>query len=573
MVILVVLVYFVFPIFIHLIFPSTSLVVAATSINKTVNVNAVSNVPYIFYQKGYVALYSEELDTGMITDGSQQILIEVDTSTIACTSSNSCYNGLGNLDNLLQPVTNGQPIFPTGALVYRIGSQKHSLEFTDWNLINSTFFVLSPPTQSGKLFFAFWDVNNVDNNGFISVNILFTSSLLLYHELVVIDFNNTYPVFNPSLLHNDSGYYLTYSTFDRSPSTTSPRLSTFTNDNFWMDTEKNIIHAHDLGVIFDTNTQFYYVYGTTALIDYYANLGINVYRSKDLVDWEFRGQAVTQEQLLTYFGGIHNSVYYYANERPKVVYNSFTKKYVMWTHVWTYDFTMGGSMVLTSDKPDSGYSVLSFDGTTFGRDGGDQSIFVDPKSVSTPKQAIRLVYNGGGPFSQFQPIYLLSLDSTYTQIDKVLSYVYRPEGVLEAPAIFYYEKLNGYFLLASLQNGWKSSQTFAWFATALTGPWLDVDLQMGTFPDPLNTFKFLPSWNAQTTFILPSTTNPDRFIWMADRWKLYECIPYSAMYPNCYNQPNYGLLTQLPNAVSIWLELIVHSQTQLEIVWSDNVYL
>jgi hypothetical protein len=84
------------------------------------------------------------------------------------------------------------------------------------------------------------------------------------------------------------------------------------------DTNGNVVHAHGGGMLKEGN--YYYWLGENRDG---TNL-VNLYRSTDLKNWEFRANLLYKSM-----GGELAT----ANiERPKLLYNASTDKYVMWMH-------------------------------------------------------------------------------------------------------------------------------------------------------------------------------------------------------------------------------------------------
>ena len=116
----------------------------------------------------------------------------------------------------------------------------------------------------------------------------------------------------------------------------------------WPDTEGRHINAHGGGVLLHNGT--YYWFGehkderTSA-----AMVGVTCYSSTDLVNWKNEGVAlcVSSEKGADLERGC-------IIERPKVIYNAATKKFVMWFHLELrhhgYDAARFG--VAVSDKPE-----------------------------------------------------------------------------------------------------------------------------------------------------------------------------------------------------------------------------
>ena len=95
----------------------------------------------------------------------------------------------------------------------------------------------------------------------------------------------------------------------------------------WPDNRGEHINAHGGGVLLHEGT--YYWYGEHKSAHTSAALvGINCYSSANLIDWTYEGVALpvsTQKGNDIEQGCVM--------ERPKVIYNEKTKKFVMWFHL------------------------------------------------------------------------------------------------------------------------------------------------------------------------------------------------------------------------------------------------
>ncbi|MDQ0887780.1 beta-xylosidase [Paenibacillus sp. V4I9] len=83
------------------------------------------------------------------------------------------------------------------------------------------------------------------------------------------------------------------------------------------------MQAHGGGVIKSGDT--YYWFGEDKSHNSALFKAVSVYASKDLIQWEFRNQALT---IASDPANLTNAKI----ERPKVMYNEKTKKYIMWGH-------------------------------------------------------------------------------------------------------------------------------------------------------------------------------------------------------------------------------------------------
>ena len=112
---------------------------------------------------------------------------------------------------------------------------------------------------------------------------------------------------------------------------TAAKLSEFTNHAaVWPDNNGAHISAHGGCMLKVGDT--YYWYGEHRMRD--RKTGVHAYSSKDLYNWKDEGLVFDSATMQTQqgqggrrgFGGFANI------ERPKVVYNAKTKKYVLWFH-------------------------------------------------------------------------------------------------------------------------------------------------------------------------------------------------------------------------------------------------
>src|SRR4051812_19951796 len=125
----------------------------------------------------------------------------------------------------------------------------------------------------------------------------------------------------------------------------------------WKDTDGKPINAHGAGIL-EYNGRYYLFgeikKGVTWLVpgqaweDYRVPAGgVSCYSSKDLVNWKNEGVAlrpVTGDPGQDLDTGR-------VIERPKVVYNKKTGKFVMWMHIDKNDYSYSQAGVAVSDKP------------------------------------------------------------------------------------------------------------------------------------------------------------------------------------------------------------------------------
>jgi len=125
----------------------------------------------------------------------------------------------------------------------------------------------------------------------------------------------------------------------------------------WKDTDGNPINAHGAGVLY--NKGVYYLYGeikkgATRLVpgqswEAYrvAAGGVSCYMSADLVHWQYKGVALAPNTTDSGHD-LHTSK---VIERPKVVYNKSTAKFVMWMHIDKEDYSYARAGAAVSSRP------------------------------------------------------------------------------------------------------------------------------------------------------------------------------------------------------------------------------
>jgi len=275
------------------------------------------------------------------------------------------------------------------------------------------------------------------------------------------------------------------------------------NKKIWKDTKGNPINAHGGGLLLHKGTYYWFgeiKQGNTWLVpgqqweDYRVPAGgISCYSSKDLIKWKFEGQA-----LATLKGQPnHDLDTSKVVERPKVIYNQKTKKFVMWMHVDANDYSYAQTGVAISDKPQGPYKFLGSIKPN-GQESRDMTLYKDDDNRAY------LIYSSES--NKTMQVCLLNDDylSPTTNYKRITSAQNR-----EAPAVFKYNKK--YYLITSDCTGWSPNQSTYAIADSLLGDWK----QMGN-PCLGNGAK--NTFGAQSTYIIPIHGHPDTFLFLADVW-------------------------------------------------------
>lgn len=315
--------------------------------------------------------------------------------------------------------------------------------------------------------------------------------------------------------------------------------NTFKPGQLWLDNRGVHINAHGGGLMYQNGT--YYWYGehkadTTSS----AYVGVTCYSSKNLTDWKYEGVALkveTQKGSDIEAGCIL--------ERPKVIYNKQTKKYVMWFHLELkgHGYNAARAGVAVSDKPTGPFLYLRSGRVNpycYSQDINRQILdtlkeenyakWWTPTWYKAIDQGLIFKHDfAGGQMSRDMTLYIdddgkayhiySSEENLTLQIAELSEdYTYHtgrfvrvaPAGQNEAPAIF---KRNGrYWMITSGCTGWAPNEARMFTATNIMGPWEKLPSPC-VGPDAKITF------GGQSTYIQKVEGKNDAFIFMADIWR------------------------------------------------------
>ncbi|MGB6151538.1 MAG: glycoside hydrolase family 43 protein [Pricia sp.] len=309
----------------------------------------------------------------------------------------------------------------------------------------------------------------------------------------------------------------------------------------WNDTEGTPINAHGGGMLFHDGS--YYWFGEHKIAGPKGNtsqVGVRVYSSKDLYNWKNEGVALAVKEDTTSMLQKGSVI-----ERPKVIYNDRTDKFVMWFHHELkgqgYDAAMTG--VAVSDEVTGPYEYLnSFrihpgvwpQNFTDIEQQKAEEIYKDKDASRNDKRDnAAYLYRDfeGGQMSRDMTLYkdddgsayhITSSEENATLLISKLADDYLsltdeyvrvfPGGNNEAPAIL--KKDGEYFMITSGLTGWDPNPARSAMADDMMGPWESLGNPVkGTEAEKKTTFK------SQSTYVLPVQGKEDAFIFMADRWR------------------------------------------------------
>ncbi|MBK0384069.1 family 43 glycosylhydrolase [Pedobacter sp. SD-b] len=309
----------------------------------------------------------------------------------------------------------------------------------------------------------------------------------------------------------------------------------------WLDTDGVMVNAHGGGILKYNDT--YYWYGEFKRSGKRGNMamdGVSCYSSKDLATWKNEGLAlkmIANTNSLLQPGCIL--------ERPKVIYNKKTKKFVMWFHHELkgkgYDAALTGLAVsdhpegpfkyLKSIRPNKGVwpqnfpdslKNLSFtiptdrnaewhkkviEGILVQRDfnkgqmARDMTLFVDDDGTAYHIHSSE----------DNQTLHISKLTDDYLDFTDEYWRV-KPGGSNEAPALFKYQ--NKYYLFTSGTTGWAPNPGRSFVADKIYGPYKNIGNPVRGSQEDIKT-----TFHSQSTYILPVNKGTEtKFIFMGDRW-------------------------------------------------------
>ena len=271
----------------------------------------------------------------------------------------------------------------------------------------------------------------------------------------------------------------------------------------WKDIDENPINAHGAGILFHNG--IYYMFGEikkgkTWLVpnqdweDYRVPAGgVSCYSSVDLLHWKYEGVALASET-----GDATNDLDTgKVIERPKVIYNEKTGKFVMWMHVDTKDYSYSQSGVAISSNPAGPYHYLGSVKPN-GQMARDMTLFKDEDEKAY------LVYSS----ENNNTMHICRLSDDYLSPTKTFIRILAGRK-REAPAMF--KNKRKYFLITSACTGWSPNAATYAVADNPLGPWKE-------FNNPCVGLEAETSFGSQGTFVLSIPGKPGHFIFMADRW-------------------------------------------------------
>ncbi|MDY7083638.1 MAG: RICIN domain-containing protein [Actinomycetota bacterium] len=289
---------------------------------------------------------------------------------------------------------------------------------------------------------------------------------------------------------------------------------TITNGVQFTDTSGAGVHAHGGGVL--KSGSYWYWFGENRNPDDTFR-AVSVYRSADLRTWEFRNNVLTSSSAAELGSA--------KIERPKVVHNASTGRYVMWMHKENgTDYGEARAAVASSATIDGTYTYHgSF----------------RPLNQHMSRD-ITLYSEGGAAYmisaaDENRDLQIYRLTADYLQVASLVGNFW-DNATREAPAMF---KRNGvYFLLTSGTSGWNPNQAKYATATSISGPWSGwTNVGDST------------TYGSQPAFVLPVGGS---YLYMGDRW--------AGAWSGPVNDSRY-----------VWLPISFPTSTSMSLTWYPTI--
>lgn len=321
-------------------------------------------------------------------------------------------------------------------------------------------------------------------------------------------------------------------------------LSSFRPGGHWTDNNGLHINAHGGGILYFKGKYFWYgEHKIEGMQGNKAQVGVHVYSSGDLYNWKDEEIALKVEDEQSGSDIAKGCIL----ERPKVIYNEKTSKFVMWFHLELKDagYDAARSGVAVSDHPEGPFTFIR----SFRPNAGFWPLNVQDFHKLPVADSIKQKYCGGKGClpAHVDSLNILGRDFTGGQMardmnlfvddnrkayhiysseenstihiselsDDYLSFSGKyarafPNRYMEAPTIL---KTSGgrYYFIGSDCTGWSPNAARSAAADHIFGPWVELG-------NPCIGKDSATTFHSQSTYILPIEGEKDAFIFMADRW-------------------------------------------------------
>lgn len=317
--------------------------------------------------------------------------------------------------------------------------------------------------------------------------------------------------------------------------------NSFVSGKLWKDTDGVHINAHGGGIAFVDGVYYWYgEYKTAGRGGNTSLQGVSCYSSKDLYHWKNEGIVlkVQEDPKSQITKGC-------VIERPKVIYNKKTGKYLMWFHLELKDqgYDAAKAAVAISDnpkgpfefkksyRPNKGFWPMNFD-DKYKSASSDETTLKPwtPEWLAAVKNGmfVRRDINKG-QMSRDMTVYIDDNDKAYlihSSEDNLTLHISEltedyldftdkwirvsPAGHNEAPTLF--KKAGIYYMITSGCTGWDPNEARLFQSKSIWGPWKSLG-------NPCIGKEAELTFRSQSTYVFPVAGKKDQFIFMGDRWK------------------------------------------------------
>jgi hypothetical protein len=269
------------------------------------------------------------------------------------------------------------------------------------------------------------------------------------------------------------------------------------NGQIWYDVDGNDIQAHGGCIIKVGN--LYYWYGEhkggpnvpNSRVERVDVIGVSCYTSPDLVNWKYEGLALEADKSDPE-SPLHPSK---VLERPKVLYNEKTDKYVMWFHSDRADYQFARVGVAISDTPKGPFRFIR-DFTPNKQDSRDMTVYKDNDGTA-------YLFHSA---NRNKTMNIARLTADYTDVDGFFVSVLADQE-REAPALFFSDGM--YYMISSGCTSWNPNAALYAECPHIMGKWKLID-------NPLEGKDARITFFGQSAYIFEAEGN---FYLMLDHWK------------------------------------------------------
>ncbi|GAA1581551.1 hypothetical protein GCM10009742_27790 [Kribbella karoonensis] len=348
------------------------------------------------------------------------------------------------------------------------------------------------------------------------------------------------------------------------PMSTAAPDGSFRPGQPWLDTSGKVIQAHGGQVVTakdEDGRRIYYWYGEDRSNGYYNSPGVHLYSSYDLYNWKDEGLALRAMSSVDQFDNDKYFAKLYKHytpaqreivwrdlstnnvrtdgwatssilERPKVIYNKATGKWVMWVHsdgpsspTSTSNYARAEAGVAIADSPKGPFRWIDSyrldhvpsdsvpwcgSGSSFDPAGGmarDMNLFVDDDGTAY------IIYSS----EENRTMYISKLNKSYTYLSAPPDQAVQGKDFTrtlvcnqrEAPAMFKSE--GTYYLLTSGATGWDPNPLHYATSQNILGQFTDRGV-------PITGAGAATTYQSQSTNVITLDAKQNKFLFMGDRW-------------------------------------------------------